>query len=50
MIMIGKAETAQRLMYSLCMLHAVVEGRKQFGSLGWNVNYAFGLSDLAITV
>jgi dynein heavy chain, axonemal len=48
--MVGTAETAQRLMYSLCMLHAVVEGRKQFGSIGWNVDYAFGQSDLAITV
>ena len=49
-LLVGRAESAQRLIYSLCMLHAVVEGRKRFGTLGWNVSYSFSVSDLSITI
>jgi len=31
------------------MFHAVVEGRRSYGALGWNVHYEFSLSDLQIT-
>lgn len=31
------------------MLHAVLEGRREFGSLGWNARYSFSISDLQIT-
>lgn len=47
--LIHRGEAAQRLIYSLCVLHAVVEGRKRFGTLGWNVSYSFSVSDLSIT-
>ena len=31
------------------MFHAVVEGRRDYGALGWNVRYDFSISDLQIT-
>jgi dynein heavy chain len=42
-------EAAHRLFFGLCMFHAVVEGRRDFGALGWNVRYEFSVSDLQIT-
>lgn len=40
---------AQRLFFGLCMFHAVVEGRRDYGALGWNVRYDFSIADLQIT-
>lgn len=37
---------AQRLFFGLCVFHAVLEGRRDFGSLGWNIRYDFSISDL----
>lgn len=31
------------------MFHAVVEGRRDYGALGWNVRYDFSISDLQIS-
>lgn len=45
----AEPEAAQRLYFGLCMFHAVVEGRRNYGALGWNVRYDFSISDLQIT-
>jgi dynein heavy chain len=45
-----QVEPYKKLLFSFCFFHAIVQDRRKFGPIGWNIAYEFTMEDLDVTL
>lgn len=44
----SKPSEYKKLLFAYSLFHAIIQGRRKFGAIGWNIPYAFTNEDLDI--
>lgn len=44
----AKPDVWKKFLFATCLFHAVIQERRKFGALGWNIRYEFTDGDLAV--
>ena len=45
-----KPEAYKKLLFAYCFFHAIVQDRRKFGPIGWNIAYEFTNEDLSVNI